>query len=141
MTHKHRFFDELPLVHRKAGKVLMAVQTGTCLYRGSREDGSPVEDEAFTSYLSSKVASSIPLDAIDILIESGRAGIRRFFADLREDPSLVDANGPLSYLLQCDAEGLLRPSWLPQHARTQAAQVVVRLRSSGSRVTAQVAVW
>ena len=106
VTHKHRFFDELPLVHRKAGKVLMAVQTGTCLYRGSREDGSPVEDEAFTSYLSSKVASSIPLDAIDILIESGRAGIRRFFADLREDPSLVDANGPLSYLLQCDAESV-----------------------------------
>jgi hypothetical protein len=102
-THQERFFDELPLAHRKAGNVWLAVQTGSCLYKGSPVDGSPMECEAFSATLRRKVSTSIPLDVVEVLIESGRKGIRRFFADLQADPSLVDANGPLGYLHGCDA--------------------------------------
>ena len=102
-THRERFFDEIPLNHRTAGRVKLAVQTGARLY-GASDDGAPVEDEAFASALASKVAVSIEPALVDLLVEQGRAGIRRFYADLARMPELVDRDGPLGYLLDCNAE-------------------------------------
>lgn len=54
-THRARWYEELPEHHRAAGRVLLAVETGRRLYRGSPADGSPVEDEAFGSSLSTQM--------------------------------------------------------------------------------------
>ena len=103
-THQERFFDELPVEHRRAGRVMLAVQTGLHLYRASAEDGSPVEDAAFEATIRSKITPSFAADVISTLVEAGRIGIRRFYADLARTPELVDSGGPLAYLLECDAE-------------------------------------
>ena len=102
-THKVRFYDELPLEHRRAGRVLLAVQTGSTLYRGSAADGEPLVDTEFTAYLAKHVAIRLTDAVVTALIDEGRAGIRRFFADLECNPSLVDPSGSLAYLLDCSA--------------------------------------
>ena len=77
-SHSRRFFRELPLEARKAGRVLLAVETGRRLYRGSPTDGEPIEDEAFTKYFDSLVP---PLSdaTVTSLIAAGRAGLAFFF--------------------------------------------------------------
>ena len=54
-THGTRWYAELPERHRAAGRVLLAVETGRRLFRGSSADGSPVEDDAFGSGLARRV--------------------------------------------------------------------------------------
>lgn len=97
-THRTRFFEDLPLEHRRDGRVLLAVQTGARLYRPAPDDGSPVRDSDFCAHLARSVSASLDEEVVRELISVGRDGIRRFFADLERDPALVDADGPLGYL-------------------------------------------
>ena len=104
-THQTRFFEDLPLEHRRAGRVLLGVQTGSFLYKGSPADGSPVEDLSFAESLEKQnVRLTTDPSIVDGLIEVGRAGIRKFFADLARDRSLVEVDSPLGYLLDCSAD-------------------------------------
>ena len=59
--------------------MLLAVETGRRLFRGSPEDGAPVEDSAFKSYMATRISPLEP-NVIDRLIEVGRRGLYRFYA-------------------------------------------------------------
>ena len=52
-THRRLFFDSLPLEARRAGRVLMAVETGKRLYRCG-PDGDVVEDRRFAAFSDAK---------------------------------------------------------------------------------------
>lgn len=103
-THQIRFFDDLPLEFRKAGQVLLAVQTGLRLYTASADTGEPEEDSAFAAALAGQFSLSIEPSVVEILIEAGRAGIRAFYKDLASTPALVPADGPLGYLHECNTD-------------------------------------
>lgn len=104
VTHRERFFEELPTDARRDGRVLLSVQTGVRLYRGSSTDGSPVEDMDFAKALGERIATQLDQAVVDILIETGRRGLSRFFEDLASQPDLVDASSALGYLLECKAD-------------------------------------
>jgi len=101
-THSQRFFEAVPAEYRQTGRVLLAVETGRRLFRGSPE-GAPVEDASFEEYMAARIP---PLESsvVERLIDVGRDGIRRFYADLQANPDLVDASGPLAYIRNCSAE-------------------------------------
>lgn len=108
-THRRRFFDELPVRHRRA------VQTGARLYAGHPDDGRAVRDAAFDAHLlsasggtastSTPTSTRFRLDDATVheLVGVGRRGLARFYADLADDPTLVDGEGPLGYLLDIAA--------------------------------------
>ena len=103
-SHSKRFFRELPIEHRKSGRVMLAVETGTRLYRGSPIDGEPIEDERYAAFLKRKI-SPFGDATIAQLIEIGRAGLARFHHDLKADThgSLVDpSSDPLAFLCSLD---------------------------------------
>lgn len=79
-SHRRLFWDALPLEHRRAGRVLMAVETARQLYRGSPVDGSPVEDEAFEAY-SRAIAPPFAPAVVEQLCGAGCAGLKAFWAD------------------------------------------------------------
>ena len=105
-THQSRFFDEVPLEFRKAGRVLLAVQTGIRLYSAAADTGEPVEDSAFAEALAGKISLSIEPSVVESLVEAGRAGIRAFYKDLACTPALVPTDGPLGYLHDCNADDI-----------------------------------
>ena len=112
-THRRRFFDELPVRHRRDGRVLLAVQTGARLHGGHPDDGRAVRDAAFDAHLlsvsggtaSTSTSTRFRLDDATVheLVGVGRRGLVRFYADLADDPTLVDGEGPLGYLLDIAA--------------------------------------
>lgn len=77
-SHRRLFWDAMPLEHRRAGRVMMAVETARQLYRGSPVDGSPVE--AFEVH-SRAIAPPFAPAAVEQLTEAGCAGLRAFWAD------------------------------------------------------------
>ena len=87
-THRRRFFDELPLRHRREGRVMLAVQTGSQLYVGHSDDGRPMRDLAFDSYLSESIPTRLDDDTVKELVDVGRRGLAQFYADLANDPTL-----------------------------------------------------
>ena len=104
-THRRRFFDDLPLEHRKAGRVLLAVQTGSQLYAPHPADGRPVRDEAFDAHLSrSNQSVRLDDDVVRELVEIGRRGLARFYDDLVTGSATVDKDGPLGYLVPIAAK-------------------------------------
>ena len=103
-SHSRRFFRELPLEHRKAGRVLMAVETGSKLYRGSPVDGEPVLDETYAAHFNRKI-SPLSEACIGQLVEIGRAGLARFHHELKADTThaLIDpASDPLAFLCRLE---------------------------------------
>ena len=98
-THRRRFFDELPLRHRRDGRVMLAVQTGSQLYVGHGDDGRPMRDVAFDSHLSGSISTRFDDDTVNELVGIGRRGLAQFYTDLANDHTLVDRDGPLGYLI------------------------------------------
>lgn len=100
-SHSKRFFRELPLEARKAGRVVLAVETGRRLYRGSPTDGEPVEDAAYTALFESRIPPFSDATVAE-LVDVGRGGLARFFRELRADAAhaLVDPQtDPLGFLV------------------------------------------
>lgn len=97
-THQTRFLDDLPLRHRQRGQVLLAVQTGSHLYRTCPKEGLPIRCEDFASHLSKSVAIRLDDSVVRELITIGKQGLQEFYSDLLRDPTLVDPHGPLGYL-------------------------------------------
>eukprot|EP00966_Prymnesium_polylepis_P063311 1469074-Prymnesium_polylepis.1 len=96
-THRELFFDCLPVEARKAGRVLMAVETGRRLFRGSPVDGTALEDLDFASAVNERLP---PFDAavVEQLTAIGQSGLKRFFEDLAQNSSLVATHGPHAFL-------------------------------------------
>jgi len=103
-THQRRFFDELPLRHRRDGRVILAVQTGSQLYVPHSEDGRPMRDEAFDAHLSESISVRLDDAIVAELTGIGRRGLVRFYSDLADDPGLVELDGPLGYLVDIAAK-------------------------------------
>ena len=98
-THRRRFFDELPLHHRRDGRVMLAVQTGSQLYVGHGDDGRPIRDVEFDSHLSESISTQLDNDTVNELVDIGRRGLAQFYTDLVNEPTIVDRDGPLGYLV------------------------------------------
>ena len=99
-SHSKRFFADFPLAARKGGRVLLAVETGRRLYRGSPIDGNPIEDEAYTSFFESRIRP-LAQTTVDDLISLGRAGLAQFYRDLgtpSETDRLVPPNDSMAFL-------------------------------------------
>lgn len=89
-THCERFFHELPLSARASGQVLFAVESGTVLFRGDA-DGSPVEDREFARRTFGEGGRPMfSTEQVAALVELGKAGMRRFFEDVRADSGLLE---------------------------------------------------
>ena len=87
-THRQLFWEAMPLEARRTGRVLFAVETARRLYRCRPDDGSPIEDPAFTAFSASR-APPLAAATVDILVAVGRQGIRRFYSDCAADASML----------------------------------------------------
>lgn len=54
---------------------------------------------AFDSHLSESTPTRLDDDADEELVSIGRRGLAQFYADLANDPAMVDMDGPLGYLI------------------------------------------
>ena len=82
----------------------MAVEMGRRLYRGSPEDGSAVEDRAYTAAIGARLPA-FDQDVVRQLVAVGHAGLVSFYRDFTADPSLVASEGRHACLheyLRCD---------------------------------------
>ena len=98
-SHAQRFFRDLPVAARIAGRVLLAVETGRRLYRGSAVDGEPEEDLSFTAFQRARVRPFTEA-TVARLVQIGREGLARFFTELGqdEDASIIQEGDPLAFL-------------------------------------------
>lgn len=82
---------------------MLAVQTGSQLYvgrAGGGDDGRPLlRDAAFDAHLAGSVSTRWDEGTVAELVDIGRRGLAQFYADLANDPTLVDRDGPLGYLI------------------------------------------
>jgi hypothetical protein len=86
--HKPRFWDELPLNARIEGRVLLFCETGMVLYRSDNK-GNPVEDESYGPF-PGNTKRFLRQQTIDSIVAAARAGLKQWFTDLKENPSLLD---------------------------------------------------
>jgi len=92
-THCELFFDVFPLELRKQGRILIAVEMGRRLYRGSKSDGSAVEDAEYTAAVGARLPTFNEA-VVRELAEVGRSGLVAFYEDFAQDRSMVAAAGP-----------------------------------------------
>lgn len=82
-----RFWDCLPCEARKDGRVLLFCETGMSLYR-SDGDGEPAEVTGYGPFPGNE-KRYLTEDTIAKLVKAARAGLKAWFSDLRDDPSLL----------------------------------------------------
>ena len=111
--------------------VMLAVETGRRLYRGSPEDGEPVEDEAYTAYYNEHV-SPFSDETVAALVDEGRAGLARFYHDLAADGSLIDPQSEVAFLAKLPPD---RPEVDAAPISTDVGHVPrIEIREGGSAV-------
>lgn len=90
-THCARFFDEVPRSLRLTGRVLLAVESGARLFSGCALSGEAIEVADYQLAAFGGRRPSLDGALQEELVAIGRAGLRRFYADvLAHGPALLD---------------------------------------------------